>query len=366
MKNQNNRYVFTRAKPTDSKEILEILEEGEFQGNISLQYTRQPDAYASLMQEGVEVDIIICRDLENDKIVGYGACAINFCYVNGSPQKVGYLFGLRMRKEYMRNSLLLHKAYAHLGAMLEEKNVTYYLTSILAENQYAQNLLEKERRYMPSYLPLADYQVFALKTGRYREDKRYHFRRAEQDDIALIVDFLTANGKSKEFFPVITELDLLPESSLNVSYKDMFLLLEQGEIVACGACWDQKNTKQYIVKNYSGIYKYLQPVSFLFPLFGYPALPPAGSVLRFFTLSFWCIEEDDPQIFSEFIKRIAGITGYSYFNIGLIKESPFSELLMKNPHFVYNSKIYLVSWNKNEKHSPITASKKIYIECGRL
>lgn len=366
MRNQSNWYAFTRAEPKDNKELSEILEDGDFSGNITLTYTRRPDAYASLMQEGAEVEIVVCRDLKNDRIVGYGACAINLCYVKGCPQKVGYLFGLRMRKEYMRKSLVIHKTYAFLKAVLAERNVSYYFTSILAENNYAQKLLEKRRAFMPNYIPFTDYQVFSLKTSRCRRDERYHFRKAGKDDIPHIVDFLAVQGKSRDFFPVLTEHDLLTESPWNLSYKDMFILAKEGRIVACGACWDRSNTKQYIVKAYGGIYKYLQPLSFMFNLLGYPTLPPAGSQLKFFTLSFWCVENNDSQIFSEFINRISEITAYPFFNIGITKDSPLAKVLLKKKHFLYESKIYLVTWNEEEKYSVLTGSNKIYFECGRL
>lgn len=367
MRNQSNRYVFTRAEPKDGKELLAILEEGDYSGNISLQYTRRPDAYVSLMREGVEVEIVVCRDLQHGKIVGYGACAINSCYINKTPQKVGYLFGLRMRKEYMGNSLVMHRAYAYLRTVLAERHVSYFYTSILAENEYAQKLLVKKRTFMPHYLYLTDYHVFSLKTANCRKkDVHYHFRKALKADIPHIVEFLALQGKNKDFFPVLTEADLLAGAPWSISYEDMVVLIREGRIVACGTCWDRSGSKQYIVKSYCGIYKYLQSLPFLVNVLGYPALPLVGSTLHFFTLSFWCVENDDPQIFAEFVNRIAEQTEYSFFNIGITTDSPLTEILLQKKHFLYKSKIYLVTWNEKVEYSALTSKGKIYIECGRL
>jgi len=364
MTSQSKRYAFTRAEPGDSNELLEILEDGNYEGNISLQYTRRPDAYISLKGEGVDVEIVVCRDLKQGEIIGFGACAINLCYINGIPQKVGYLFGLRMRNEYRKRALVVHKTYAYLREVLAEKQVAYYLTSILAENKYAQDLLGKERKFMPKYQPCIDYEVFSLKTARYTKKSRFGFRRAEKADIPQIISFLTVQGQSRNFFPVVSEQDLLSESPWNASYEDMCILTIEQRIVACGALWDRQKAKQYIVKNYGGIYKYVQPLSWLLNFLGYPALPPRGSELNFFTLSFWGVEDDNPEFFTEFIDRMASNTDYSFFNVGLPENCSFGKILRKKQHLLYKSKIYLVSWEA-EAYTAFTDSK-IYIEGGRL
>ena len=65
---QNNRYIFEAAKPCDGVEMLEILEDEDFKGQISLVYTRRPDAFASINAEGIGAEIVLCRDSEKTKL----------------------------------------------------------------------------------------------------------------------------------------------------------------------------------------------------------------------------------------------------------------------------------------------------------
>ena len=114
MKVQNNRFYFELAKPQDNKEILDILEESEFKGKISMIYTRRPDAYNSFMNEGDKTILITCRDKLNGNILaGFGICIINEYFINGKKENVAYLTGLRAKKEYI-NSLQLGRIIATL------------------------------------------------------------------------------------------------------------------------------------------------------------------------------------------------------------------------------------------------------------
>ena len=62
---------------------------------------------------GDPVDVVVCRDQDEGRVAGVGACAHHALYVNGVPRHVGYLFGLRARPEYMRTPVL-HRGYAFL------------------------------------------------------------------------------------------------------------------------------------------------------------------------------------------------------------------------------------------------------------
>jgi len=150
MNNISGQYYFEFADEKDSSEILEILEEDNFQGKISLLYTRRPNAYKSIKSEGEEVFIVVCRDREKEVIAGFGVLAINSCFVNGHKKKVGYLFGLRVRKEYQKKARIIHHGYENLGKIISEKGIEFCYTTILSENNNAERLLEKKRlKYMP-------------------------------------------------------------------------------------------------------------------------------------------------------------------------------------------------------------------------
>jgi len=386
MNYRNKRFIFELAKPEDGKELLEILEGAAFEGRISLIYTRRPDAYLSLKKEGKQVDIVVCRDTEKGKIVGFGACALRKLFVNGKAENVGYLFGLRVRQEYLRKYPLLHRGYEFLHTLHKERDVPLYVTTILEDNLYAKKLLEKCRPFMPTYFPCGSYEVYALKVPqasrlpysppgrgqgwvRKRGRLRYIFRKTGKDHIPSLIKFLTENGRNYQFFPVITERDLQVGNISGIKLEDFYLLNdEHNEILAAGALWDQRSYKQYLVQGYSGILRILYPFSRFFPFFGLPILPAPGSILNFFTLSFWAVKDNNPGIFKCFLNAIPAVArNYPFFLIGIHAKHPLRDVLQKRPHISYKSNLYLVYWDEQSEYADKLDKNMLpYLECGLL
>ena len=158
------KFKFELAQPKDSNEILEILEESDFNGNISVLYTRRPDAFKSFMKEGKDVILLICRDLRTNKIAGFGAASIHSVFINQKKELCAYLFGLRVAKQYHKIQLVLHKGYQLMLDLLTKRGIKYIFTTILNDNIEIQKLLTKKRSFMPNYFYLGDYQVHFLKS----------------------------------------------------------------------------------------------------------------------------------------------------------------------------------------------------------
>ena len=273
MNTQPPRFQFEQATAQDSDEILTILEDAPFKGNISLLYTRRPDAYWSFTQEGEEVNIIVARDTKHDNIAGLGACALRTLFVNGIPARVGYLFGLRVARAYLKKFPILHRGYAYLRALHQTKKVACYITTILEENLSAQALLEKRRAFMPTYHPFGKYEIFALTTGRTRESRSsrlasYSFRRATISDLPALITFLHEQGQQFQFFPILTESTLRSGIFPGLRVENFWVMQNtEGEFLATGALWDQRSYKQYVLQGYGGYFKWLYPFAKLLPLF---------------------------------------------------------------------------------------------------
>ncbi len=369
MNSRNDRCSFELAGPEESPEILEILEDIDFTGKISLIYTRRPDPYASFKREGRRVDILVCRDTRTGRLMAVASASINRMFLNGNPADIGYVFGLRVRKEYRRKFLLVPKGFQYLFAQHESENIPFYLTTILEENRIARGLLEKRRPSMPVYEYFGDYETYALGTGRKRRRAGgFFFRKAEKSDTGALVAFLRTWGSRFQFFPVLDEVELDdPDSTLR--YENFYILLDpDGEIAAAGALWDQRTYKQYLLSSYGGFYRLVFPVSFLFPLFGYPGLAKPGTVLNFCTLSFWAIRDDDPGIFDLFLRQVAVTTSrFSYFVLGVDTRHPLRGALQRKPHIVYRARMYVVYTQENEPYVREIDRERIpYLEIGRL
>lgn len=366
---KNNKLILDLAKPEDSKEILQILENSTFKGDMSLVYTKRPDPLKSFNYECDESIIFVGRDTEKKSVTGVSACLIRNYFINGEVKKVAYLTGLRLKEEYQKGFYKLHKGYKLLQELLHEKNVSYTYTTILEDNLYAKKLFEKRRPIMPNYDYISDYKVLLFKTGvSFKKNNNNFFRKATTDDIPRILDFINSIGKHSQLFPVLDE-NIFNNSIPNLSYDKFYILSDSNEnIIACGALWDQSSYKQYIMDEYNGLLKYIYPISSCLKLFGYPKLPKTKSILKFGTLSFLTIKDNNIDIFKEFFSKFSkSIMEYPFFTLGLTPNNCIYNSVKELPSIEYSSRVYLVDWNKNGKiTNEILGKNKIHIECGFL
>ena len=361
----NDRFRFDLALAEDAAQIAEVLEEQAFSGDISLLYTRRPDAYYSFQNEGDQVWILVCRDQHCQKIIGIGALAARSLYVNGKPERIGYLFGLRSLRRYRCKFSILKQGYAFLREVQRQNDIAWSLTTILQENIYAQKMLEKKRPYMPSYCRLGSYSVYAL-LGKPEKStwQRLDCRKAESADIPELVAFLNRQGQKLQFFPVVDE-QLFQGQLPGLEIDRVVVMRQHREIVAVGALWDQRGYKQYQVIGYGGAWRWLYPFSSLLPLFGYPKLAKPGKILNFFTLSWWAVKNSDPQIFSCFLDAVAHFgSSYDYFVVGLSDSNSLQSIISARRHIRYRSTVYGVYWG-NPPY-PLDDSSPGYLECAML
>lgn len=363
---RSDRFILDIATPNDNREILEILEQNDFKGNIALTYTRRPSPFQSFMNEGEEVIIIVGRDQQKNQLIGFGACAINNFYINGKVQRAGYLFALRSRNEYHKKNPLLHKGYGYLFSLLQKYNIQYYFTTILKDNTSTQKLLEKKRAYMPAYQYFGNYNVYSIKTGgRPMNTDEYTLKKADIADLDAVIDFLQTEGRTKQFFPYMDKETLIKQT-LPVNDDNFYIILDaKKRIVAACYAWDQQAYKQYIINSYSGVMKYIYPLSNMMNAIGYPKLPEPGTRINFFTLSFWAVKNNDHRIFKYMLKSIAAHnTDYAYFLIGMHESNSLNATIKKIPRFTYNSRLYLVQPDR-DNYSKLDG-REIYLECGIL
>jgi len=360
------RFCFELARPEDGRELLEILETQAFSGGIGLLYTRRPDAYASFGEEGDEVEIVVCRDQREGRIAGMGVSACRTLLVNGKPERAAYLFGLRARPEYARATNALHRGYARLRD-LERSAPGLFLTSILEENEYARRLLEKKRSFMPEYRPLTGYTVyvFAAKHGG-RSGGTAH--RAAPRDHPRLVSFLQREGAAQQFFPHITGNSFGRPPFTGLTVENFFIEEENGEVMAAAALWDRSRHKQYIVKGYGGIMRAVRPISFLFPLFGLPALPPAGTELPAVFLSLVCVRGNDPARLDRLLEScLRAAPPRSLLIAGAADGHPFCPVFDSRRHIGYRSRMYSVIWPEmRDAARDVPAREPMYFECGLL
>jgi hypothetical protein len=345
MKCLNKRYEISLAGPAESRQLLAIYESGEFQGNISVLYTRRPDPYESLQQEGDKVLIPVVIDREKGVIAGMGACILRRAYVNGQIRRTAYLTGLKALPEYRRRilSLSIAEVYYYLHE-LTKAEVDVYYTTILQENLSARKMLEKKRKNMPEYRCRGEYTVYCLRTGarfrrRSRElDKEYLLNSGSREELA---GFYREKAGSFNLAPAET-------NPWGLGDKDIWVLRTcRGEIAAACALWNQQSYKQYIITAYKGLYKYLKkmPLSSL----GYPRLPRENVPVNYASLALLSVRDNDALLAEYFLRRVAEKAGkYDFLMLGLFENHPLTAALAGLKAIRYQSRLYTVHWPEEE------------------
>ena len=370
MNYRSKNFEFRQATVNDGKEMLEILEEPDFQGDLSIIYTRRPNPVRSFASEGDDVLIILCQTIDTKEIVGFGVCTIREHYIHGKLEKVGYLSGLRIKKAYRAIPFLLIDAYQELITMIKNKDVSYLYTTVLHDNAKVQQMFEKKRKSFPYYIPIADYTVFCATTRLKKHfSGLYEHRRAAEEDIPQLLELVNTKGSQQDLYPKITREDLLGQTKLKLDYSQYFLSLDKkdGTILATFYVWRQTNTKQHILHAYKGAYKWLQHIGPLLPYLGYPKLPKEKTELQYYYLSYYAYEEDQIMATEELIRYIASIHDSDYFLVGMVQTDPLYDVMKKIAKITYGSRVYMVDYLKSEASAKqIEAISNPYIECGLL
>lgn len=366
------RFVFAEARQEDAPEILEILEDEPFNGKISLMYTRRPDPLVSYRLEGDEAIIAVCHDLQKRKIAGFGVCSLRKAYLNGKIEKIGYLTGLRVRSEYRKSFRIIPQGYEFMLQRCQGKGAKLLYTTILEENTVVQRMLEKKRNFMPQYTPLCGYEVFTCvgSMGRWGEkrQKEFSFRQATLPDVPAMVQLLNEHGKEHNFYPVVNSA-MLTGALPGLTLEDFYLLNDaQGKILACGALWDQRCYKQYIVKGYAGSIKILARISRTLAFTGLPVpvMPREGEAVKLKMVSFLGMAKQNPEIFAIFFSKLRKAAGRgSMLSIGLTENSAWKQVVADLPHLSYKSKVYTVAVGEEDLGFNLE-NRPAYLECGLL
>ncbi len=348
-----------QATSSDGKEILRILESSAAKGSIELIYTRRPDAYESYIKDSKDARIFISRD--GDRAIGTCAELVREVYIGGEVCRAAYLCGLKKDAKY--------DGGVGFGARfirdLQDDDIDFYYCSVVAENTDARRMFEKSRRLL-SMKPISGYKTYIInpKVKIKAQKHALTFRRAIEEDIEKLIDFLNTEGKKKDMFPVVKTLD----EFYNLRVQDFYLLLDGESIVATAALWNQTEYKQYVVKRYGRLMKLAHVFNPLLSAFRYIRLPQENEPLDFPMLAFFLCKNDNVDNYRIFLSEIKREISkdYGMFVIGL-PDSHFAKPIMdKLPSISFKTEIYEIKFPWSEQKYKIPNPKRSFFECGLL
>jgi len=143
------------AAEADDAGLRRLLRETPMPGPIRISLEREPSYFGACRAEGGRYYTVCARDPETGRIVGMGCRTVRELYINGEPQRVGYLGQLRIAPGYRHMSRqLLRSGFALLRETRAADEVPFDITTIVGHNAAAQRVLEAGLPGLPRYRPL--------------------------------------------------------------------------------------------------------------------------------------------------------------------------------------------------------------------
>lgn len=360
---EKGKYFNTLAQPEDAHQIGQLIEQDRSKGPFQIISARRPDAYQSYKSESSEVLINMTKKQDNT-LISQNVCILRDLQIQAASQRVGYLCGQRLQKNAYYPLRFILKSFDTIRS--HYPRVEIFFTSFLTHNTRAHRFFLKQSPHKPDFHFLDEYCVYFVKTGLKTKKTSLYFRQAREGDYPAVMAFLTEHGKKVNFFPDVSKTGLSEFNGLNIS--DFYILEKEGEILACGALWDQVHYKQYIICRYSPLFRFLKHFNFALKFLGFFPLPREKQVVNFRTLTLFAAKNNCPRCFTAFFRNISCAVPKtdSFFAVGLTSTSPYTETLKRIPHIPFRSRIYLVDYFKDGRFDALLKSANFYFECGHL
>ena len=356
------KYEVLQADPADGDKLLELIESQAAKGDLEILYTRRPNPVISYQNESKSTSIGVIKD-ETGTPCFMEVCIVRDYYLHEQKATLMYACGVRKKTGCGNNFSWLRDAYQY-----ETKDKTAGFCSILDANLTALDVFgRKPRKFFPTLAKLCEYTTFLINPRAVKRcpRNRFTFRRVEESDLPQVYHFLENEGKKYEMYPVVCDLE---NQFSGLLLKDCYILTKEGEIAAFGALWNQRHYRQFIVKHYGGIYRYLRKAAGITEKLGYIYLPPEGQTAQVLTLTLMTCKDGDAGTYSVLLSNLAKQAiqaGCPILAAGMSKNNHYYQAYRKLRSIRFDSTIFTVDVQGNQLPLP-DAAREIHIECGYL
>ena len=341
---------FDIADRYDDADIRHLLVETPMAGQISISLEREPSYFADVgIADEIKQTIVAYDQM---RLVCMGSCAIRQRFVNGKPCRVGYLGGLRLDHRYAGRFDILRRGYEFFRTLQTGVAADFYFTSIAADNVRARNFLERGVVGMPHYEYLADFVTVLIPTKQAAGCANpCELRVVDGHTWALeqLIISLNRFNQRRQFAPCWSEKELLSLNRLGLEASDFRMMLKNGQLIACGAVWDQRLFKQAVIRNYAQWLKVARPlINGARHIVKGPRLPAIGETLaNAFASHIAVVEEERNQMIelTTVLLHLARERQIEFLTLGLPANDP--HLRMVRNAFSsreYRSRLYIVRW----------------------
>lgn len=270
------------ATADDDAEVRALLRRSVIPGAVRVAFTREPDYFLGEGLAGSSDVTIVAR--RGGVLVAVGRCSVLTLFVNGRPQRVGYLGELRMAPGTPASPRLLRDGYAFLAELTDGWGVERYVTSIADDNDRARRVLAHGGRFgLPAYRPIARLVTLVAPVTRRASVGASSPTNAPAIDHAPeseLTEFLQSQAKGVQLGLCWDRGQWEALSQHGLSSDAFSAVRRHGRVVATGAVWDQRAFRQTVIDGYSSAMRVARPfINAIMTLRSLPPLPAPGERL---------------------------------------------------------------------------------------
>ena len=172
---------------------------------------------------------------EGDRIIGSGACAIRNGRVNGDLCRIGYEFQVFTSPKH-RNKGVARELLQHIEEYLTQNHAVLSYSLIMEDNLPSMKLVESQgfkphrTLVMPVLLSYKEMDVPSVEK----------IRQITLSDLAPVADLLNDTWEGHDFFEPVSAETLAQFINRTPAYSidNLFIMEDQGQILACLGYWD--------------------------------------------------------------------------------------------------------------------------------
>lgn len=341
------RTRFAVATPADDPAIRRLLRDHPMAGSIRLTFEREPDYFRGAGLAGAADQTIVA--FSNGRLVCMGRCSQRNCWVNGRITRVGYLAELRLDAAMRGQFAYVRGGYRFFHELQRSSPAELYFTSIAADNHRARRFLEKGARGMPEYRFLGELVTLLVAVPRRPHVPRLHLETATRDRLPEMLRVLNDSGQRHQLAPVWTRESVHALESHGLPLERFLLARDGGELMACGALWDQRSFRQTVIRGYAPTLAAFRPlVNLAARCLGTASLPRVGSPLAHAFLAPLGFSGGAGDVLPDFVAASlpwARKLGVDFLTLALPANDPRLTALRRRFSIrVYQSCLYGVDW----------------------
>ena len=338
---------FAVAAPADDAAIRRLLRENPMPGAVSLSFEREPDYFLGAGLAGGEDQTIVAYSGERLLCMGRGTT--RECWIDGAARRTGYLAELRLDATARGRFAILRDGYRFFHTLQRDQPASLYFTSIAADNEPARRLLERGARGLPAYAFLAELDTLLVTTPSRAQPPKLRLEPATPELVPEMLRVLNRHAQPHQLASVWSAESLRALERQGLPLERFLLARDAGEIVACGAVWDQRGFRQTVIRGYAPIVSAVRPLASLASrLLGGPRLPPPGSILAHSFLSPLAFAPGAEALLPDFIEAafpLAREIGAEFLTLALPStDARLPRLRRRFSTRAWRSRLYRVDW----------------------